>query len=170
MIFDNKAPQSVDIVLFNKPYTLDVKYIPTKNFNMITPFHIRALKNFISNSKEISHSIMVTVLYSILKDPITLNWLKVPKDLWGEDMDIEEYLEPKISEVIIPKELHIYPYIDQTVKIGCDTNHMSICKKGTTFIYYKDEILNSRLISANPNEIEVTDAGIQFVKGKRSFY
>ena len=70
MIFDNKAPQSIDIVLFDKPYTLNVKYIPTKNFNMITPFHIRALKNFISNSKEISHSMMVTVLYSILKDPL----------------------------------------------------------------------------------------------------
>ena len=170
MLFDSKVPKEVELILFDKPYKLPVKYIPSKDFNMILPFHIRTLKNFVLNSNKISDEMISTVLYSTLKDPIMLNWLKVPKDLWGEDMDILEYLQPKITEVIIPKELHIYPYLNQTLKLGCDTNHMSICKKGTTFVYHKDIIANHLLISAKPDEVDVTDSGTVYIKGKISFY
>ena len=170
MLFDSKAPKEVELILFDKPYKLPVKYIPSKDFNMILPFHIRTLKNFVLNSNKISDEMISTVLYSTLKDSIMLNWLKVPKDLWGEDMDILEYLRPRITEVIIPKELHICPYLNQTLKLGCNTNHLSICKKGTTFIYHKDSIANHLLISAKPSEVDVNDSGTVYIKGKRSFY
>lgn len=170
MLFDSKAPKEVELILFNKPYKLPVKYIPSKDFNMILPFHIRTLKNFVLNSNKISDAMISTVLYSTFKDPILMTWLKVPKDLWGEDMDVLEYLRTKITEVIIPKELHIYPYLNQTLKLGCDTNHLSICKKGTTFICRKDIIANHLLISAKPDEVDVNDYGTVYIKGKRSFY